>query len=174
MLCCTQVWSVDVTGLTGQSAGPIHMLHTSLTGGVDRSDRSELSWCSCSVFFKWFACIHPGGVALVHGELACVQVELFVVFELWCGRFRSLLEHSFVSDVSSRCPCLRGPRLVFFRWSFLLPFFGFRSLVGDSFSCFFSFPFLFDYQNVCVLSMHSSRGEIESHVWFEHRWTVTF
>jgi hypothetical protein len=30
-----------------------------------------------------------------------------------CLRF--LFEHDFVSDVSSRCPCLRGPRLVFFK-----------------------------------------------------------
>jgi hypothetical protein len=29
-------------------------------------------WC--------FACIRPGGVALVQGELVCVQGELFVVF----------------------------------------------------------------------------------------------
>ena len=36
-------------------------------------------------FVKWFACIRPGGVALVQGELACVQGELFVVFELWFG-----------------------------------------------------------------------------------------
>jgi hypothetical protein len=56
------------------------LLSTGLTGGVDRSDRSELSWCSCSVFIKWFACILLGGVALVQGELACVQGELFVVF----------------------------------------------------------------------------------------------
>jgi hypothetical protein len=28
----------------------------------------------------WFACFYPGGVALVQGELACVQGELFVVF----------------------------------------------------------------------------------------------
>jgi hypothetical protein len=69
-----------VTSLTGQSAGPVHMLGTGLTGGGDRFDRSELSLCSCSVFFKWFACIRPGGVALVLGELACVQGELFVVF----------------------------------------------------------------------------------------------
>jgi hypothetical protein len=34
-------------------------------------------------FMRWFACIRPGGVALVQGELACVQGELFVVFELW-------------------------------------------------------------------------------------------
>jgi hypothetical protein len=73
--------------------------------------------------FMWsFACIHPQGVALVQGELACVQGELacvqgelFVVFELLFGGLHSLLEHSFVSDVSSRCPCLRGLRLVFFR-----------------------------------------------------------
>jgi hypothetical protein len=104
-----------VTGLTSQRAGPIHMLSTGLNGGRDRSDRSELSLCSCSVFFKWFACIRPGGVALVQGELAYVQGELFVVFELSFGGLCSLLEHSFVLDVSSYCPCLRGPRLVFFR-----------------------------------------------------------
>jgi hypothetical protein len=49
------------------------------------------------------------------GELASVQGELFVVFELWFGGLCSWLEHSFVSDVSSRCPCLSGPRLVFFK-----------------------------------------------------------
>jgi hypothetical protein len=64
---------------------------------------------------KCVTSIHPGIVALVQGELACVQGELFVVFELWFCGLRSLLEHSFVSDVSSRCPCLRGPRLVFFK-----------------------------------------------------------
>jgi hypothetical protein len=52
---------------------------------------------------------------LAQGELAYVQGELFVVFELWFGGLRSLFEHSFVSDVSSRCPCLRGLRLVFFK-----------------------------------------------------------
>jgi hypothetical protein len=55
------------------------------------------------------------GVALVQGEPACVQGELFVVFELWFGGLRSLLKHCFVSNVSSRCPCLRGPRLVLFK-----------------------------------------------------------
>jgi hypothetical protein len=59
--------------------------------------------------------LHAGGVALVQGELACVQRELFVVFQALFGGLRSLLEHSFVSDVSSRCPYLRGPRLVFFK-----------------------------------------------------------
>jgi hypothetical protein len=36
-------WALCVTGLTGQSAGPVHMLGAGLTGGSDRSDRSELS-----------------------------------------------------------------------------------------------------------------------------------
>jgi hypothetical protein len=53
---------------------------------------------------------------MVRGELACVQGELFVVFSSFglvvCV---FLLELCFVSDVSSPCPCLRGPRLVFFR-----------------------------------------------------------
>jgi hypothetical protein len=52
---------------------------------------------------------------LAQGELAYVQGELFMVFELWFGGLRSLLEHGFLSDVSSCCPCLRGPRLVFFK-----------------------------------------------------------
>jgi hypothetical protein len=64
---------------------------------------------------RWFACIRPRGVAFVQGELACVQGEVFVVFEFWFGDLCSLLEHGFVSDVSSRCPFLRGPRLVFFK-----------------------------------------------------------
>jgi hypothetical protein len=52
---------------------------------------------------------------LAQGERAYVQGELFVVFEFWFGGLCFLFEHDFVSDVSSRCPCLRGPRLVFFK-----------------------------------------------------------
>jgi hypothetical protein len=50
---------------------------------------------AAALFARCFACIRPGGVALVQGDLACVQGELFVVFELWFGGLRSLLEHSF-------------------------------------------------------------------------------
>jgi hypothetical protein len=53
-----------------------------------------------------------GECALAQAELAYVQGELFVVFELWFGGLRSLFEHAFVSNVSSRFPCLRGPKLV--------------------------------------------------------------
>jgi hypothetical protein len=62
-------------------------------------------------------------------------------FELWFGGLRSLLELYFVLDVSSRCPCLRGPRLVFFKWFCSLPLFGFGSLGGFSFSLYLFFFF---------------------------------
>jgi hypothetical protein len=49
--------------------------------------RAELLQLPC---FKWcLACIRPGGVALVQGELACVQGEPFVLFALvwWFALF---------------------------------------------------------------------------------------
>jgi hypothetical protein len=49
--------------------------------------------------------------------------------------------------------------------------FGFRSLVGVSFSSFFSFLFLFGYQILCVVNA-LVKGEIEDHVWFKDRWMV--
>jgi hypothetical protein len=170
------------------------LLCTGLTGWGHRSDRSECwscahvehrsdrlwwpvwpikSWADTTALFfvKWFACIRPGGVALVQGELACVQGKIFEVFELWFGGLCFLLEHSFVSDVSSRCPCLRGPRLVFFKWSCCLPFFGFWSLVGVSFYSFLFFFFSLRLLYVCVVDA-LTKGEIEDHVRFEDRWMV--
>jgi hypothetical protein len=83
-----------------------------------------------------------------------VQGELFVVFELWFGGLRSLLEYSFVSDVSSRCPWLSIAS-----WSFFYSF------------LFFSFSLGLLY--VCVVNA-LIKGEIEGHVWFEDRWMVAF
>jgi hypothetical protein len=59
------------------------------------------------------------------GSLHVCRGSSLWFFELCFGGLRSLLELCFVSDVSSRCPCLRGPRLVFFKWSCSLPLFGF-------------------------------------------------
>jgi hypothetical protein len=112
-----------------------------------------------------------GECALAQGEFAYVQGELFVVFELWFGGLSSLHEHGFVAEASSRCPCLRGPRLVFLKSSCSLLFFGFRSLVEVPFYSFFSFPFLFHYQILCVVNS-VIKGEIEDHVWFEDRWML--
>jgi hypothetical protein len=159
------------------------MLCTGLTGWDHRSDRSECWPCShvalrsdrwCGpiwlvraelmqmLCFRQVVCMHSfRGSCIGSGERACVQAELFMVFYLWFGGLRSSLEHSLVSDVSSRCPCLRCQRLVLFRWSFSLPFFGFRSLVGVSFIHFVSFSFLLGYY-MCVLSMHSSKGRLRT------------
>jgi hypothetical protein len=95
---CSDWWKSGGTGLSKLVAPVLSIWRhwVAETGGTGL--RSKFS----------FACIRPGGVA-------CVQGELFVVFELWIGGLRSLLEHSFVSDVSNCCPCLRGPRLVFFK-----------------------------------------------------------
>jgi hypothetical protein len=68
------------------------------------------------------AAIVQGDCALAQGELAYVQGELFVVFKLYFGGLRSLFEHGFVSDVSSCCPCLRGPRLVLLQVILLFAF----------------------------------------------------
>jgi hypothetical protein len=90
-----------------------------------------------------------------------VQGELFVVFELWFGCLRSLFEHGFVSDVSSRCPCLRGPRLVFSSDLVLCLSLAFDRLLRFLFIRFFSFPFFSRYF-MWVLSMHSSRGRLRT------------
>jgi hypothetical protein len=55
-------WPVRGTGLTGVVPRCWAILSTGLTGEGDRSDRWELSWCSCSV--SW-----GGSYAFVQGEL---------------------------------------------------------------------------------------------------------
>jgi hypothetical protein len=60
------------------SAGSVHMMHTGLTGGVDRSDRSGLSCCSCPV---------SSGVvhASVQGEVHWFRGSLHVCRGALCG-----------------------------------------------------------------------------------------
>jgi hypothetical protein len=126
---------------------------TSLTGQ---------GWAVSAVLFHEVSRMHSSrGVALVQGELACVQGELFVDLELWFGCLRFLFENSFVSDVSSRClpkgsdTCLLQVILLFaFLWLSIAcwSFFFIR---------FFSFSFLSCYF-MWVFSMHSSRGRLRT------------
>jgi hypothetical protein len=68
---------VKGTGLTGVSAGPVHMLGTGLTGGDDWSDRCELKLLQLPCF--QLVCKHSSrGRSIGSGELARVQGELFV------------------------------------------------------------------------------------------------
>jgi hypothetical protein len=91
------------------------MLHTGLTGGVDRSDQSGLSCCSCPISSGVLHAFVQGELHWFRGACMCAGGALCAFFELWFGGLRSLLEHRFVSDVSSHCPCRRGLRLVFFK-----------------------------------------------------------
>jgi hypothetical protein len=78
-----------------------------------------------------------------------------VLFELWIGGLCSLLELGFVLDVSSHCPCLRGPRLVFPQVILLFAFLlAFDHLL--EFLVIIYFLFLFSLvTKSCVLSTHS-------------------
>jgi hypothetical protein len=71
-----------------------------------------------------------GEMHLFRGSLRSCIWELFfawilvVLFYWWCRAVlphfeeSAILEH-FISIVSSRCPCLRGPRFFSLKWSFL-------------------------------------------------------
>jgi hypothetical protein len=136
------VWPVVVTGLTGQSWADAVALFSS--SGLHEFVQGELHW--------------------FRGSLHVCRGSSLWFFEFWFGGLRSLLELCFVSDVLSRCPCLRGPRLVFLKWSCSLPLFGFRSLVGGSFiACwrfflFVSFLFLFSLVTLCGCCQSTYQG----------------
>jgi hypothetical protein len=99
-------------------------------------------------------CIGSGGVCFGLGELAYVQGDLFALFEFWIGGLCPLLEHGFVSDVSSCCRCLRAPRLVFPQVIlFFASLLAFDHLL--EFLLVVSFLFLFSLvTKSCVLPMH--------------------
>jgi hypothetical protein len=134
-------WALVCTGLTGQGHQSVRSECWPCSYDGHRSDRwwwpvwpvrAELMQLLCflqvvCMLSSRGSCIGSGGSLHV-----CRRSSLWL-FEL-CFGLCSLLEHSFVSDVSIHCPCLRGPRLIFFKWSCSLPLFGFRSLVGVSFS----------------------------------------
>jgi hypothetical protein len=123
-------------------------------GPISLGSLSALYKVSRILLFVAFPCfiaaLFQGECALAKGVLAYVQGELFVLFELWIGGLCSLLEHGFVSDVSSHCPCLRVRDL---SSSSVLAFcfsLAFDRLLRFLFICFFSFSFLFGCKS-CVL-----------------------
>jgi hypothetical protein len=119
-----------------------------LVGGVVCCTKSAwlVLWTGLTGFGGTGLSTHLGGVVhMCRGDAVCF------------GGLCYLLEHGFVSDVSSCCPCLRGPRLVFFKWSCSLPFFGFRLLVGVSLYSFLFF-FLFSLIIKCVCCQCTHQG----------------
>jgi hypothetical protein len=133
------------------------LLGIGLTGVVDRSDWSELSWCNCYVLWRgWYAFVRGSWISS-GGSL--LWFSSFALVFCFCG-LCSLLEVVFVSVVSSCCPCLRESRLVFFKWSFSLTSL-WLSVAYWTFIIRF-FLFLFSFVAKCVLSMHSSRGRLRA------------
>jgi hypothetical protein len=161
------------------------LLHTGLTGRGHRFNQSECWscahvehrsdqwwWLVGLLRFHQVVCMHSSRGSCIGSRGACMCAGgALCGLRALDGGLHSLLEHSFVSDVSSRCPCLRGLRLVFFRWSFFLPLFVFRSLVGVSFYSFLFFFFSLRLLYGCVVNA-LIKGEIEDHVWFKDRWMV--
>jgi hypothetical protein len=123
-----------------------------------------------------------GEMHLFRGSLRSCIWELFfswilvVLFCRWCRaplphlEDLTILEH-FISVVSSRCPCLRGPRFFSLRWSFLGSCLAFDHLLKFFFCFLFFFSFLW-IGYLCVLLMHSSRGTLSTGA-SEDRWMVT-
>jgi hypothetical protein len=107
-------------------------------------------------------CFGSGEHALAQGELAYVQGSSLCCSSFWIGGLCSLFEHGFVSDVSSRCPCLRGPKLVLLQVILLFVFpLAFDRLL--EFLLVVSFIFFFSLVTKSyVLSMYSSRGRLRT------------
>jgi hypothetical protein len=172
-----------------RSAGSVHMLHTSMTGGVDRSDRSGLSYCSC--LFQEMFCMHSSPVVWIGltGQGWVVAATLFqVMFCMHSSRGSCI-------DSGGACMCAGGAlcgfsrfglvacalclSIVFlvcveslpFKWSCSLPLFGFWSLVRVSFYSFLFFFFSLVLVYVGVVNA-LIKGEIEDHVWFEDQWMI--
>jgi hypothetical protein len=136
------------------------MLGTGLTGVVDQSDWSELSWCSCSVLRIGLHAFVQGELHWFRGACMCAGGALCVVRALFWWSFALCLSLVFFSVVLSRCSCLRGQRLVFFMWLCSLPCVGLLIAFWSFFVPLFSFPFLFGYANVFVVNA-LIKGEIE-------------
>jgi hypothetical protein len=82
------------------------------------------------------------------------QVELFVVFELWIEGLCSFLEHVFVSDVSSYCPCL-GVETCLLQLILIFAFpLAFDRLLEFLLVVYFLFLFLWLPKRVCCQCTH--------------------
>jgi hypothetical protein len=70
---------------------------------------------AAALFSRGLHAFVQGEVHWFRGSLHVCMGSSLWLFEICFGGLRSLLELCSVSDVSSRCPFLRGPRPVFFK-----------------------------------------------------------
>jgi hypothetical protein len=157
-------WSVRYTGLTGVVPRCWAILSTSLTGEVDRSNRSDQGWSSCSVCEV--VCMHSfKGSCFGSGEHACVQEG-----SLWFSSFGLVVCTLCLSIVLSRMcwavALAQGIRDLSSSTDLALCLF-----LASFFYSFLLFAFSLGLLCVCVVNA-LIKGEIEDHVWFEDQWMV--
>jgi hypothetical protein len=119
-----------------------------------------LHCCICS----GGVCFGSGGACICAGGALCGVRVLVRWFALCAWAW-------FCLGCVEPLPLPKGPRLVFFKWSCSLPFFGFQSLVEIPFYLFLFFSFSLVLLHVGVVNA-LIMGEIEDHAWFEDRWMV--
>jgi hypothetical protein len=107
------------------------------------------------LYFLQVVCMHSSRGSCIGSK------ESLCGFRALVGDLRSLLGHSFVSDVSSHFPCLRGPRMSSSSDLYLSLSLDFDRLLEFLFTRFFSISFLSCY-NLWVLSTYSSRGRLST------------
>jgi hypothetical protein len=126
-------------------------------GGVLNQGKKNREKCICSGG-AW------GSLHLCIWELFFAWI-LVVLFCRWCRALLPHLEEStilehFISVVSSRFPCLRGPRFFSLKWSFLGFCLAFDLLLELFLSFLFFFLFSLNWLLVCVVNA-LIKGEIE-------------
>ena len=91
---------------------------------------------------------------MVQGELACVQGELFVVFELWIVGLCSLLEHCFCLGCVEPLPLSKGSETCLLQVILLFAFLAFDRLLEFLLVVSFLFPFSWLRKRVCCQCTH--------------------
>jgi hypothetical protein len=123
--CCTPVWPVVLTGLTGQG------------------------WVVAAALLQVVSCmLRPGGGALVQGELACVQGELFVVFRALVCWFALFAWALFCLGCVEPLPLPKGSETWLLQVILLFAIV-WLSIACWSFFLFVSFLFLFSLVTIC-------------------------
>jgi hypothetical protein len=143
--CCTPVWPVVLTGLTGQG------------------------WVVAAALFQVVFCMHSSRGSCSGSGGACMCAgELFVVFRalVWC--FALFAWAVFCLRCVEPFPLRKGSETCLLQVIFLLAF---DRLLEFLFVRLFSFCFPSCYFRVGVVNA-LIKGEIEDHVLFEDRWMV--
>jgi hypothetical protein len=165
------VWPLEVIGLTSacvrtcayvvrrsdQCSGPVWLVKTKLV--------------QLLCFVKRFACIHPGGVALVQGSLYVCRGSSLFISSFGLMVLCSLFELGFCLGCVESLPLPKGIETCLIQ---VILFFSF-SLAFDCLLEFLLVGFFFSFSlwlPKCVCCQCTHQGGDWGPVWFENRWMV--